>query len=64
MDVARIQTAVKPAIPVIHEDGVIQRLNDARLFSNARKILVMLLHLGAQKQSRLFLFNVSSSAIS
>jgi hypothetical protein len=29
VDVPHFQTAVKPAIPVIHEGGVIRRLNDA-----------------------------------
>lgn len=55
MDVAHSQAAVKSAIPMIHEDRVVQRQDNARLFRDARQILVVLLHLGAQQQPFLIL---------
>jgi hypothetical protein len=48
MNAAHSQPAIKPAIPVIHEDRVIQRLHHARLFCDTRQLLVARFHLGAQ----------------
>ncbi len=37
-------------LPVIHENGVMQRLHDTRLLRGARQIFVVLLNLGPQPQ--------------
>ncbi len=55
MEVAHSQPAIQPPIAVIHENGVIHRLDDARLLRDACEILVVLLHLGAQQQPFLIL---------
>ncbi len=56
MEVAHPEPTVEPAIPVIHEDGVVHRLDDACLLRHAREVFVVRLHLGTQQQARLVLF--------
>jgi hypothetical protein len=52
-NISHSQSAVKSAISVIHEDGVIHRLNNTGLLCHPGQILVVLLHLSAQQQARL-----------
>ena len=56
VDVPPGQAAVKSPVAVIHENGVVQRLNHACLPGHARQVFIMLFHLRPEQEARLVFF--------
>ena len=57
MDIPSGEATVKSPVAVVHEDGVIQRLNYPCLPGHARQIFVMLFNLRPQQEARFVLFD-------